>query len=200
MRELERTGAFDRAWLMVVSPTGTGYVNYAAVSILEFSRVATARRSRCSTRRVRRRCRSTASNEGRHQTAHAPRRDPRPPGRDARPGKRPKVVLFGESLGAWTSQDAFVDHGTQGLVDDGVDHAIWIGTPHFSKWKERVLYDDRPDVDRSLIGVFNDIDEWEALDEAARAQRPLRDDHAPRRRCGGVRSAARDPGAGVARR
>ena len=36
MRELERTGAFDRAWLMIASPTGTGYVNYAAVSILEF--------------------------------------------------------------------------------------------------------------------------------------------------------------------
>ena len=36
MRELERTGAFDRSWLMVASPTGTGYVNYAAASILEF--------------------------------------------------------------------------------------------------------------------------------------------------------------------
>ena len=36
MRELERTGAFDRSWLMVASPTGTGYVNYAAPSILEF--------------------------------------------------------------------------------------------------------------------------------------------------------------------
>ena len=36
MRELERTGAFDRSWLMIASPTGTGYVNYAAVSILEF--------------------------------------------------------------------------------------------------------------------------------------------------------------------
>ena len=36
MRELERTGAFDRSWLMIASPTGTGYVNYAATSILEF--------------------------------------------------------------------------------------------------------------------------------------------------------------------
>ena len=85
-------------------------------------------------------------------------------------GRRPKVVLFGESLGAWTSQDAFVDQGTQGLVDAGFDHAIWIGTPHFSKWKERVLYDDRPDVDRGLIGVFDHISELEALDPAARAR------------------------------
>jgi len=85
-------------------------------------------------------------------------------------GKRPKVLLFGESLGAWTSQDAFVDHGTQGLVDAGVDRAIWIGTPHFSKWKERVLYDDRPDVDRDLIGVFDHIGQLEELDPEARAR------------------------------
>jgi hypothetical protein len=30
-------------------------------------------------------------------------------------------VLFGESLGAWTSQDAFEHRGTQGLVDAGID-------------------------------------------------------------------------------
>ena len=35
MQELERTGAFDRAWLLIDAPTGTGYVNYAAVSTIE---------------------------------------------------------------------------------------------------------------------------------------------------------------------
>lgn len=167
MRELERTGAFDRSWLMIASPTGTGYVNYAAASILEYltrgdcASVAmqySARPSPLSLDRVR---------EGRlhAEMLCAAIRD-----RCAEciPGKRPKVVLFGESLGAWTSQDGFVDQGTQGLVDAGIDYAIWIGTPHFSKWKERVLYDDRPDVDRSLVGRFNDIGEWEALDPATR--------------------------------
>ena len=71
-------------------------------------------------------------------------------------------MLFGESLGAWTSQDAFLDQGTQGLVDAGIDYAIWIGTPHFSQWKEQVLRDSRADVESELIGVFNDIGEWEA--------------------------------------
>ena len=79
-------------------------------------------------------------------------------------------MLFGESLGAWTSQDPFVDQGTQGLVDAGIDHAIWIGTPHFSKWKEQVLYDDRPDVDPSMRRVFNNIDEWSALDPSERGR------------------------------
>ncbi len=167
MRELERTGAFDRSWLMIASPTGTGYVNYAAASILELltrgdcATVAmqySARPSPLSLDRVR---------EGRHHARMlcAAIRD-----RVAAcpPEKRPKVVLFGESLGAWTSQDGFVDQGTKGLVDAGIDYAIWIGTPHFSKWKERVLYDERSDVDRSLVGRFNDIGEWEALDAATR--------------------------------
>jgi uncharacterized membrane protein len=87
----------------------------------------------------------------------------------ARPtSDRPKLVLFGESLGAWTSQDPFVDRGTQGLVDVGIDHAIWIGTPHFSKWKEQVLNDDRSDVDPSMVAVVAGIDDWEALDPPTR--------------------------------
>ncbi len=79
-------------------------------------------------------------------------------------------MLFGESLGAWTSQDPFVDAGTLGLVDRGIDHAIWIGTPQFSKWKEQVLNDDRPDLDPTLVGVFNDIDEWRARSDDERAR------------------------------
>ncbi len=167
MRELERTNAFERSWLLVASPTGTGYVNYAAVSIMEF-----LSRGDCATVAMQYSARPSPLSldrvvDGRRQTrklmaALRERLEQIPH------GKRPKVVLFGESLGAWTSQDAFVDHGTQGLVDHGVDYAIWIGTPNFSKWKERVLYDDGPEIDRSLIGVFNDIDEWKATPPAER--------------------------------
>jgi hypothetical protein len=167
MRELERTNAFDRSWLLVASPTGTGYVNYAAASIMEFlsrgdcATVAmqySARPSPLSLDRVK---------EGRHQARMliAAIRDRV---REMPESERPKLVLFGESLGAWTSQDAFAGRGTQGLVDEGIDYAIWIGTPHFSEWKEQVLYDDGPAIDRELVGVFNDIGEWDALDPARR--------------------------------
>jgi uncharacterized membrane protein len=167
MAELERTGALDRSLLMVISPTGTGYVNYVAVETAEYlSRGDMAsvtmqyslRPSPLSLDRV---------AEGRthyrmlidaiHNTlAQRP------------PEKRPRVVLFGESLGAWTSQDAFAHRGTQGLLDAGVDRAIWIGTPYMSRWKAEVLHGDRPDVDRSLVGRFNDFGQVEALDPAAR--------------------------------
>jgi uncharacterized membrane protein len=165
--ELERTGAFDRSLLMVISPTGTGYVNYVAVeSAAYLSRGDMAsvtmqyslRPSPLSLDRV---------AEGRHHyrmliDAIRNALAERPP------EKRPRVVLFGESLGAWTSQDAFAHRGTQGLLNAGVDRALWIGTPYMSKWKQEVLNDDRPDVDRSLVGRFNDFGEVEALDPEAR--------------------------------
>ena len=167
--DLERTGAFDRSWLLVASPTGTGYVNYAAVTALEL-----LARGDCATVAMQYAARPSVLSldrvqEGRTQAKmlldalHA--RLARIP-----EGARPKFLLFGESLGAWTSQDPFVGRGTQGLVDTGIDHAIWIGTPHFSKWKEQVLFDGRPDVDPSILAVFSTIDEWNALDPEARAR------------------------------
>lgn len=165
--ELDRTDAFSRAWLLVMCPTGTGYLNYAASGAFEVltrgdctiaSIQYSARPSVLSLDRVRhgRRVYRAFFAALRERLARIPE------------GERPTVVLFGESLGSWASQDAFKDAGTQGLVDHGIDHAIWIGTPYFSTWKERVLHDDRPDVDRSLVAVCSGIDEWRALDDDAR--------------------------------
>jgi uncharacterized membrane protein len=167
--ELDRTDAFSRSWLMVASPTGTGYVNYAAVGALEL-----LSRGDCATVAMQYSSRPSVLsldhvNEGRAQARLL--LDALHERLSTIPGAtHPELVLFGESLGAWTSQDPFVDQGTRGLVETGIDHAIWIGTPHFSKWKEQVLYDNRPDVDPSLVRVFSTVDEWEALDPAERAR------------------------------
>ena len=167
LRELARTGAFDRELLMVISPTGSGYVNYVAVEAAEYmtrGSVASVtmqyslRPSALSLDRV---------AEGRlqyrmlidaihNQLAEQPA------------GQRPRVVIFGESLGAWTSQDAFAHRGTQGLLDAAIDRAIWIGTPYMSKWEQESLGSARPDVDRSLLGRFNDFGQLQALGREAR--------------------------------
>lgn len=167
MEELERTGAFDRSLLMIISPTGTGYVNYVAVEAAEyFSRGDIAsvamqysqRPSVMSLDRV---------WEGRHhQRMLIAAIHDRLSGKPAE--KRPRVVLFGESLGAHTSQDAFLHKGTDGLLDKGIDAAVWIGTPYESGWKKEVLGPPREDTDRSLIGVFNDIGQLEVLPEDER--------------------------------
>jgi uncharacterized membrane protein len=165
--DLERTGAFERSWLLVASPTGTGYVNYAAVTALEL-----LARGDCATVAMQYAARPSVLSLDRVREGRAQARmlldalQARLAGIPE--ARRPKFVLFGESLGAWTSQDPFVDRGTQGLVDTGIDHAIWIGTPHFSKWKEQVLFDGRPDVDPATVRVFSEIGEWHALEPEER--------------------------------
>ncbi len=166
--ELDRTGAFAREWLLIMCPTGSGYLNYAASGAFEVltrgdcatcSIQYSARPSVLSLDRVRygRRVYRAFFAALQERLARIPL------------DQRPKVVLFGESLGSWASQDAFKERGTQGLVETGIDYAIWIGTPYFSKWKERVLNDDRSDVDRSSVAVVSGIREWEALTPAERA-------------------------------
>ena len=81
-------------------------------------------------------------------------------------GPRPRVVLFGESLGAHTSQDVFLHWGTLGLQALGIDRALWIGTPYGSEWMHEVTGPARLDVDRDSIAVVNDIDQLLARRDA----------------------------------
>lgn len=167
--ELERTKAYDRKLLMLVSPTGTGYVNYVAVESAELmsrGNVATValqyskRPSPMSLDRV---------PEGRLQfrmlVKAVQQRLANMPA-----AKRPKVVLFGESLGAWTSQDAFINQGTDGLQYAGVDKALWIGTPYGSKWKSQVMGAYRPEVDKSVVGKFDNFGQLATMKKSDRQQ------------------------------
>ena len=114
LSEMERTGAFSRSLIIVASPTGTGYVNYVAIESAEYFT-----RGDCATVTVQYSKRpSPVSLDrvwlGRKQfrmlLAAIRRKLYKMP-----PEQRPKLVVFGESLGAHTSQDAFLDAGTQGL-------------------------------------------------------------------------------------
>jgi uncharacterized membrane protein len=168
MKELERTKAFDRDLLIAVSPTGTGYVNYVATEACEYMTLGNCatvtlqyskRPSPLSMDRVR---------EGRLQfrmLLAAIRREMYK--RD--PADRPRLVVFGESLGAHTSQDAFLHQGTQGLEDAGVERALWIGSPHFSKWKVQTLGEERPDVDRTKVVNVDSFEDLEELPAEARS-------------------------------
>lgn len=165
--ELDRTDAWERDWLLIATPTGTGYTNYAAVAALEMlsigncASVSMQYSQRPSVLSLDRVAEGSQQVRALIDALHA-RMEEQPVDR------RPKVVLFGESLGAWSSQNAFVHRGTDGLVDSGIDHAIWIGTPYFSKWKEQVLHDDRPDVEPDLVRVCASIENWRALSDTER--------------------------------
>jgi len=171
LAEMERTGAFDRSLLVLVSPTGLGYVNYVALAAAQYlSRGDVAsvtmqysrRPSPLSLGRV-----GQAREQNRLLWLRILER------LRAMEGRRPRVVLFGESLGAHTSQDVFLHWGTLGLQALGIDRALWIGTPYGSEWMHEVTGADRLDVDRDRVAVVNDIAQLLAVKEQRGALPPL---------------------------
>jgi uncharacterized membrane protein len=169
LAEMDRTRAFDRSLIMLVSPTGTGYVNYVAVAAAQYltrgdmASVTLQYSKRPSPLSLGKVSQAREQNRllwlkilERLQGVHGQR--------------RPRVVLFGESLGAHTSQDVFLHWGTLGPQALGIDRALWIGTPYGSGWMHEVTGPDRLDVDKDTIAVVNDFRQLEALGEERRAR------------------------------
>ncbi len=168
LAEMDRTGAFERSLIMLVSPTGTGYVNYVATAATQYL---------------------TRGDMAAVTMQYSKRPSPLSLGmiKDAREQNRllwlrilerlrgrresrPRVVLFGESLGAHTSQDVFLHWGTLGLQALGIDRALWIGTPYGSGWMHEVTGSDRLDVSSDAVAVVNDFAQLEALSPDRRAR------------------------------
>ncbi|HTY72560.1 MAG TPA: alpha/beta-hydrolase family protein [Actinomycetes bacterium] len=165
LAEMDRTGAWDRSVLMLISPTGTGYVNYCATAAAEYltlGDIATVtlqyskRPSPLSLFKVK---------DAREQNRLLWLRiSERLIGRT----HRPKVVLFGESLGAHTSQDVLLHWGTLGPQALGIERALWIGTPYGSGWMHEVTGPPRPDVDPDVVVMVNDFGQVESMPEERR--------------------------------
>lgn len=144
--EMVHMGAYERSTICLFAPTGSGYVNYVAVEALEyFTRGDVAsvclqyskRPSFMSLDRV---------GLGRFQLRDLLR------AMSTRIGmlpedQRPRILLFGESLGAHVSQDCFLHRGAEGLHAFDVDAAIWLGTPHASQWRHQVMDDGDLPID-----------------------------------------------------
>lgn len=167
LAEMDRVGAWDRSMIMLCSPTGSGYINYcatAAASYLTRGDVAivtmqySKRPSPLSLFKVKD---AREQNRLLWLAISARLRD--------RPGPRPKVVLFGESLGAHTSQDVLLHWGTLGPEALGIDRSLWIGTPYASGWMHQVTGAPRPDVDPLLVAKLNDFDQLAQLPAEHRA-------------------------------
>ena len=170
MEDLARLGAFERSVLCVASPTGSGYVNYVAVETLEYltqgdcATVAlqySLRPSFLSLDRV------AMGREQNRALLHALEWRLR-----ALPeGDRPRLVGFGESLGAHTMQDAFLHEGTSGPHRVGMDRALFLGTPAGSQWAKRWRLDpEHTDPDGEVAEVAS-YAEWLALPADDRARR-----------------------------
>lgn len=125
MSELRRTGAFDRASLLIQAPAGTGYANSFPVDVLEVlargdsAAVAVGYGLLPSFLSLSKR-RLAALTQRLLLDAIADELRDRP--------TRPRLLLYGESLGAGVQQMA-VPAGPADLDRYGVTAALWVGTP-----------------------------------------------------------------------
>ncbi len=155
--ELRRTSAYERGLLIVGSPSGAGYLNYITVEAAEyFTRgdIATVtiqygkRPSILSLDRL-------ALAQRQHRAlVEAIRDDLIQRG----PEDRPRLVLYGESLGAQSSQDAFSQPGFDALAEHLVDNALWVGTPYRARFRRAVLSGSPVDASFGQSAAIGDHD------------------------------------------
>jgi uncharacterized membrane protein len=167
LAEMDRTDAWSRSLIMLVSPTGTGYVNYVAVAATQYMTLGdmasvtlqySKRPSPLSLGKI-----GDAKEQNRLLWLRILERIRTMPVK-----KRPKVVIFGESLGAHTSQAAFEGWGTLGPEALGIDCGLWIGTPEGSRWRHELVDRKRIDVDHDTVAVVNDYEQFLALGEESK--------------------------------
>jgi uncharacterized membrane protein len=170
LAELDRTGAFDRSHLLLVAPTGTGWVDHTLVETAEFltrGDVATCcvqygrYPSFLSVQKValgQRQFRLLLWGISQRLAGHPPQR-------------RPRVLVFGESLGAWASSDVVMFQGVEGFDHYGIDRALWVGLPWLAKWSRMgMVRGSSTLVPAGTVGVFDRHEQFAALDEEQRAR------------------------------
>src|SRR5512132_631578 len=170
LAELDRTGAFDRSHLLLVSPTGTGWVDHTLIETAELltrGDIATCciqygrYPSFLSVQKV-------ALGQGQFRLllwGVRQRLAERPPER------RPRVLVFGESLGAWTSSDVVMFQGVQGFDHYGIDRALWVGLPWLAKWsRSGMTRGSSTMVPEGTVGVFDRYEQLQELDDEQRAR------------------------------
>ncbi|MGV0600556.1 alpha/beta hydrolase, partial [Mycolicibacterium pulveris] len=137
MSELERTGAFDREVLVIIPTTGTGWVNPIAARAVEMmyngdTALVASQYSFLPSWISFLGDQQKSVESGRMMIDAVHKRWAQLP-----PDRRPKLMLYGESLGSMAGQGAF------GWLPDisrmGFSSVLWVGPPNASPlWKELI--------------------------------------------------------------
>lgn len=139
VRELVATGGINRSVICIASPTGVGYVNYVMAEALEY-----LTRGDCAVvvpqyAYVPSALALNKTAEGQELQAAviaavARRLD------ELQPPKRPRLVNFGESLGAECALDVGWPEGVSRFDQVGLDSGLYLGVPFRSKmWKQWLI-------------------------------------------------------------
>lgn len=157
MDELVRTGAFERKVLCFASPTGSGYINYVMAEALEYMTlgdcaIATMQYSMLPSSMSL--TRTALAVEQNRDVMHAITGYLRGMPTE----NRPRLVLFGESLGALTMQDVWRRRTVEAISRDFVHSSLFLGTPSATEFaKAWRINPEKVDPD----GVVAEVDSFE---------------------------------------
>jgi len=170
LEEMERLGVFDREYLLLVSPTGTGWVDHTMVEsaeILARGDIATVciqygkAPSFLEVQGV-----SLGRAQFRQLLWGVQQRLRVVPVED-----RPKVLVFGESLGAWSSSDVIMHLGIAGFDHYGIQNALWFGLPGLARWSRTGMREGRnPLTPKGTVAAFDSFDQYQALSKDDKAK------------------------------
>jgi uncharacterized membrane protein len=166
LAEIDRTGALDRSVFALFSPTGSGYVNYVATETLEY-----LTRGDCASACIQYSVLPSALSLTKVGYATEQTRLlvngimsrllQRPADR------RPKFVLFGESLGSQVSEEMFRGQGTTGPEGIGLEAALWIGTPASTVFREELwgtrTVSEPPEIGPGSFYLPRGISDWKTM-------------------------------------
>ena len=145
LKELESLGAFERSLICIASPTGVGYVSYTFTESLEY-----LTRGDCATVVPQYALVPSAMALFDTHDGVALQRRVLELTRDRiaalPPDKRPRLVQFGESLGAQVALDVAYPEGSQLFDELGLAAGLYLGVPFRSTswnswWNARRLFD-----------------------------------------------------------
>ncbi len=128
MAELERTGGFDREYLVLVVTSGLGSVHPTAASTLEYVADGDVATGATQFSSVPSWMTQVLNGDGAERETQALLEALEPRLGSRSPQARPHVVLYAESLGAYGSQQYLAGSSPQ-QVADRFDGVLWAGTP-----------------------------------------------------------------------
>lgn len=133
VQELERTGAFDRKYLIIATPTGSGWIEPASAAAVEYLHDGDTAQVALQYSYLPSWMALLAEKEAATSSGRALFDAVSAKVRSLPADKRPKLILNGLSLGAFGSQSAFTSDSDFALRVDG---ALYFGNPGFSQpWK-----------------------------------------------------------------
>jgi uncharacterized membrane protein len=166
LEELEALGAYDRSIIVVAAPTGVGYVNYSFAEALEYlargdCAIVVPQYALVPSALALDQTRAGVQMQTLILAGIRDRIAAMPPER------RPRLLQFGESLGAQVALDVAAQ-GTHRFDELGLEGGLYLGTPFLSRLWTRWFEDAALADPQAILGSVSQADQIPGLASTVR--------------------------------